>query len=85
MYLPTLSRQQDVTLGQFLSRIQQVWLQSFLSPKPAAVPKLKSPVYTNIFTKGSSAMWNATASSRIWIRVTDFISYDDNRYTMRTT
>ena len=41
---PTLLYKQDVTQGQILSGVYQVWLQSFPSPRLVAIPRLKSPI-----------------------------------------
>ena len=41
-YLPTPPLGQDMTQGQFLSRVQQVWIQSFPSPRLVALPRLKN-------------------------------------------
>ena len=35
---------QDLTQGQFLKGIYQVWIQVFFSHRPVHVPRLKSPV-----------------------------------------
>ena len=40
---------QDVTQGRFLSGVQLFWIQSFLSPRSVAAPKLKSQVYPTIY------------------------------------
>ena len=37
--------------------------------------------WIHAFTNGISTLEMQTASSRIWTRVVDSISYDDNRYT----
>ena len=64
-YLPTPPPEQDMTQSQFLSGVQQVWIQSFPSPRPVASPRLKNPVcprennWIHTFPKGISAMWNA--------------------------
>ena len=42
-YLPTPPLGQDMTQGQFLSEVLQVWIQSFSSPWLVASPKLKNP------------------------------------------
>ena len=39
---PTLRHEQDVTQGQFLSRVQLVWIQSFPSPRLVALLKQKN-------------------------------------------
>ena len=49
-YLPTPPLGQDMTQGQFfLSRVQQVWIQSFPSPRLVASPRLKNQVYLAIY------------------------------------
>ena len=48
IYQPLLHKQ-DVTQGQFLSGVQQVWMQSFHSSRPVALPRLKSPGYPTIY------------------------------------
>ena len=40
-YLPTPPLWQDMTQGQFLSGVLQVWIQSFPSPRLVASPRLK--------------------------------------------
>ena len=62
---------QVMTQGQFLSGVKQVWIQSFLSPRLVASPRLenqssllfthswKENNWINTFPKGISAMWNA--------------------------
>ena len=46
MYLPNqfLCYWRDMTYGQFSSRVQLAWIQSFPSPRLAALPKLKNPI-----------------------------------------
>ena len=41
-YLPTPLLVQDMTQGQFLSGVSQVWIQSFPSPGLVASPRLKT-------------------------------------------
>ena len=48
-YLPTPPHGQDMTQGQFLSRVWQVWIQSFPSPRLVASPRLKNPVRPTIY------------------------------------
>ena len=55
--------------GQFLSRVEQVWIQSFPSPRLVASPRLKNQAallfthswkennWIHTFPKGISAMW----------------------------
>ena len=45
-YLPT---EQDMTRGQFLSGVWQVWIQSFPSPRLVASPRLKNLVCHTIY------------------------------------
>ena len=40
---------QDMTQGQFLSRVLLVWIQSFPSPRLVASPRLKNPVCPTIY------------------------------------
>ena len=40
---------QDMTQGQFLNAVKLVWIQSFPSPKPVALPRLKNPVYPTTY------------------------------------
>ena len=42
IYIPTILHKWDVTQGQFLSKVQQVWIQSFPSFILVAIPRLKS-------------------------------------------
>ena len=46
---PTPPLKQDMTQGQFLSGDQQVWIQSFPSPRLVALPRLKNSVYPTIY------------------------------------
>ena len=48
-YLPTPPLGQDMTQGQFLSGVQQVWIQSFPSPRLVASPRLKNLVCPTIY------------------------------------
>ena len=48
-YLPTPPLGQDMTQGQFLSEVQQVWIQSFPSPRLVASPRLKNLVCPTIY------------------------------------
>ena len=48
-YLPTPPLGQDITQGQFLSGVQQVWIQSFPSPRLVASPRLKNTVCPTIY------------------------------------
>ena len=48
-YLPTPPLGQDMTQGQFLSEVLQVWIQSFPSPRLVASPRLKNLVCPTIY------------------------------------
>ena len=48
VYLPP-PHEQDATQGQFLSGILQVWVQSFPSPRPVAIQRLKDPVFPTTY------------------------------------
>ena len=48
-YLPTPPLGQDMTQGQFLSGVWQVWIQSFPSPRLVASPRLKNLVCPTIY------------------------------------
>ena len=48
-YLPTPPLGQDMTEGQFLSGVSQVWIQSFPSPRLVASPRLKNPDCPTIY------------------------------------
>ena len=95
-YLPTPPLGQDMTQGQFLSGVQQVWIQSFPSPRLVASPRLKNLVYPTIypwrennwihtFPKGVSAIWNAISLVQDLTRVAVSISNVDNDYTTGTS
>ena len=45
----TPSLGQDITQGQFLSEIEQVWIHSFPSPSLVASPRLKNLVCPTIY------------------------------------
>ena len=90
-YLPTSPLGQDMTHGQFLS--EQVWIQSFPSPRLVASPRLKKPVCPTILPIAGGRIIGfipfprvlvlcemQSVSSRIWTRVAVSISYDDNHY-----
>ena len=94
---PTPPLGQDMTQGQFLSGVYQVWIQSFPSPRLVASPRLKNLVCPTIlpiaggriigfipFPRVSVLCEMQSASSRIWTRVAVSISYDDNHYTTGT-
>ena len=82
---------QDSTQGPFSAEL--VWIQTFLSLRPATVPKLKSLVCPTIlhiaeirwdrFISFPRALfWNEmkTAWSKIWTQVVNSISYSKNHY-----
>ena len=48
-YLLTPPLGQDITQGQFLSEVLQIWVQSFPSPRLVASPRLKKSVYPTIY------------------------------------
>ena len=48
-YLPTPPLGQDMTQGQFLSGVEQVWIQSFPSPRLVASLRLKNLVCPTIY------------------------------------
>ena len=48
-YLQTPPLGQDMTQGQFLSGVLQVWIQNFLSPRLVAQPRLKNLVCPTIY------------------------------------
>ena len=48
-YLPTPPLGQDMTKVNFLSGVQQVWIQSFPSPRLVASPRLKNLVCPTIY------------------------------------
>ena len=48
-HLPTPPLEQDMTQGQFLSGVLQVWIQSFPSPRLVASPRLKNSVCPTIY------------------------------------
>ncbi len=93
-YLLTPPLRQEMTQGQFLSGVQQVWIQSFPSPRLVASPRLKNPslpYYLPIaggriigfipFPRVLVLCEMQSVSSRIWAPVVVSISYDNNRYT----
>ena len=45
---PTPPLGQDMTQGQFLSGVLQVWIHNFPSPRIVASPRLKNPVCPTI-------------------------------------
>ena len=63
-YLPTPPLGQDMTQDHFLSRVQQVWIPSFPSPRLLLLTLLFihswwENIWIHTFPKGISAMWNA--------------------------
>ena len=96
-YLPTPPLGQDMTQGQFLSGVWQVWIQSFPSPRLVASPRLKNLVCPTTLPIAGGRIIGfipfprvlvlcemQLAWSRIWTRVAVSISYDDNHYTTGT-
>ena len=85
--LPNPTTQAGGDKGQYLSGVLRVWIQRFLSPRPVAIPKLKSLVCPTICTK---LKWDSCespfrrvlvlhevqmAESRNWTQVTVSISH----------
>ena len=92
IYTTSLPQKKDVTQGQFLNRVNQVWIQfSFLTDCLTKAKKIQSTIQLPIagerideFMPISRAyVWSEMkiASSRTWTQVTNSISYNDNRYT----
>ena len=88
-----------MTQGQFLSGLHLVCIQSFLSLKLVALPKLKNPFIFAIYpyigeqidSYLSQGYWHNVKckkkkknSSRIWTWFAESIFFDVNRYTPRT-
>ena len=83
--------EQDATQGQFLSRVQLVWIQSFPSSYPTKTKEARLSYYLPIaggktdgfmlFSRALVRSVTRTISSRIWTLVTDSITNGDNRYT----
>ena len=97
-YLPTPPPGQDMTQGQFLSGVWQVWIQSFPPPRQVASPRLKNTVCPTILPIAGGRIIGfipfprvlvlcemQLAWSRIWTRVAVSISYNDNHYTTGTS
>ena len=94
-YLPTPPLGQDMTQGQFLSGVEQVWIQNFPSPRLVSLPRLKYPVCLPIaggriigfipFQRVLVLREMQSVTSRIWTRIAVFISYGDNDYTTGTS
>ena len=89
-YLPTPPLGQDMTQGQFLSGIQQVWIQSFPSPRQVASPRLEEPSLPYYLPIAGGRLFGfmpfprvlvlcemQSILSGIWTRVTVPISYDE--------
>ena len=94
-YLPTPPLGQDMTQGQFLSEVQQVWIQSFPSPRLVFVTKAEEPSLSNYLPIAGGRIIGfipfprvlvqcemQSVSSRFWTRVAVYNSYDDNHYSM---
>ena len=81
--------------SQFLSGIQLVWIQSFLSPRLVAIPRLKNPVSPTIHPElGGRDLYPSqkiltqkenTSNFSQDMNSDNFISYNDNYYTKRTS
>ena len=91
-YLPNPPLGQNMTQGQFLNWVYQVWIQSFPYPRLVASTSLKKtvcPVGRIIgfipFPRVLVLFEMQSASSSIWTRVAVFISYVDNHYTTGTS
>ena len=56
-YLPTPPLGQDMTQGQFLSGVWQVWIQSFPSPRLVASPRLKNLVAGSWCVSNNDITW----------------------------
>ena len=90
----TAPLRQDMTQGQFLSGVSQVWIQSFPSPRLVASPRLKNLVCPTIlpiaggriigfipFPRVLALGEMQSVSSWIWTHAAVSISYDNNDYT----
>ena len=83
-----------MTQGQFLSGVQQVWIQSFSSPSCFQGWRTQSLLlfthswrennWIHTFPKGISAMRKAIILVQDWTRVAMSTSYDNNHYTTGT-
>ena len=76
--------------GWIVSRVQQVWIQIFPSPRLVTMPKLKRPVCLSIDGVRTIGLMRfpcemLTTSSRAWTRITVSISYDVNPYFTNTS
>ena len=99
LYLPTpFIRAGYDTRSVFYAEFNRFWIQSFLSPRPVATPRLKSLICSIIlpmterrivrfipFLKILALCEMTTASSSIWILVAVSISYNDNHNTTSTS
>ena len=91
VFTQPLRKEMDAIPGPFISGVQLIWHRSFLSPRPIAIPRLKNPVFSERivgfihFLRELPRSETQTALSKIWTRVTNFISYDDNRFIASTT
>ena len=87
LYIFTQPLRSRMTQGQFLSEVYQVWIQSFPS---SFLTKAEEPIMIIIigfipFPRVLMLCEMQSVSSRIWTRVAESISYDDNHYTMGTS
>ena len=91
-YLPTPPLGQDMTQGQFLNGVWQIWIQSFHSPSCLTKAEDHSLSYYLTIAGGSIIGFipfprvlvlceMQSVSSRIWTQVAVSISNDDNHYT----
>ena len=94
-YLPTPPLGLDMTQGQFLSGVWQVWTQFFLLLDLTKAEEPSLPYYLPIaggriigfmpFPRVLALCEMQSVSSRIWTRVAVSIPYDDNHYTTGTS
>ena len=85
-YLPTPPLGQDMTQGQFLSGVKQVWIQAEELSLPYYLPMAGGRIIGFIpFPRVLVLCEMPSVSSRIWTRVVVSISYDDNHYTTGTS
>ena len=61
-YLPTPPLGQDMTQGQFLSRVYQVWIQTFPFPRLVASTRLKNLVCPTIYPKLEGELFDSYLS-----------------------
>ena len=79
------------TQGQFLSEHKEIWIQSFPSPTPAAIPVVCITILPIAqwriigFIPFSRICEMQSASSLIWNRFAVSIFYNDNHYTTNSS